>query len=86
MDVNFVQYGAVGIIAALAIVVARVLFVRVEQEQQRERDRADRLEAELRELNRTIHSSYSVVLNDATRAVAEALALIRHQPPPRGRS
>jgi peptide subunit release factor 1 (eRF1) len=79
MDTALAQYGAVGVIATLAFGAVRVLFARVEKEQQRERDRADRLEAELRDLNKTIHTSYSAVLNDATRAVAEALAFLRRQ-------
>lgn len=77
MDTTFVQYGAVGTIAALALLAVRVLFGRMERDQKRERDRADRLENELRELNKTINTGYSVVLHDATKAIAEALAFVR---------
>jgi hypothetical protein len=77
VDPVFAQYGAMGVVAALAITAVKVLFNRAEREQKREQDRADRLEAEVRELNRLIHTSYSAVLNDATKAVAEALAFLR---------
>lgn len=75
---SFAPYGVVGIVATLALVAVKILFARVEEETKREQQRADRLEAELKELHRAIRDNYDRVLNDATRAVAEALAFLRH--------
>lgn len=72
-DTALLQYGAVGLIAAIALGAVRVLFKRETAAYDREKDRADRLEAELTKLNTAIQERYLVALNDATRAVAEAL-------------
>lgn len=70
----FVQYGALGVIALLALVAVRVLFARVTATADLERARADRLEEELRKLNATIQERYVTTLSEATRAIAAALA------------
>lgn len=70
---SLLQYGAIGVIAALALGAVRVLFKRETDAYEREKDRADRLEAELMKLNQAIQERYLVALNDATRAVADAL-------------
>jgi len=75
---SFAPYGVFGLVPTLALLAVKILFAKVEDEQKREQARADRLEAELRELHAAIRNNYSVVLNDATKAVAEALAFIRH--------
>lgn len=72
-----IQYGAIGVIAVLAIIAVRVLFVKVNEHALHERERADRLEGELRKLNETIRSDYITTLSQATRAIADALAAIR---------
>ena len=72
-DASLLQYGAIGIIAAIALGAVRVLFKRETTAYDREKDRADRLEAELTKLNSAIQERYLVALNDATRAVADAL-------------
>jgi hypothetical protein len=79
-----VQYGAVGVIAMLGIMVSRVLFNRLNQALERETARADRLEDELRKLNETVRTEYVTTLaatqhsmRDASRAVADALAAVR---------
>lgn len=79
-----IQYGAVGVIAMLGILVSRVLFVRLNQALDRETARADRLEDELRKLNETVRTEYVTTLaatqhsmQDASRAVADALAAVR---------
>jgi hypothetical protein len=70
----FVQYGALGVIALLALVAVRVLFARVTATADLERARADRLEEELRKLNATIQERYVTTLSEATRAISAALA------------
>lgn len=79
-----VQYGAVGVIAMLGLIVSRVLFNRLNQALDRETARADRLEDELRKLNETVRTEYVTTLaatqhsmQDASRAVADALAAVR---------
>lgn len=73
-DASLLQYGAVGVIAIIALAAVRVLFKRETAAYDREKDRADRLEAELTKLNQAIQERYLVALNDATKAVADALA------------
>lgn len=73
VDMTLLQYGAIGVIAVVALAAVRVLFKRETAAYDREKDRADRLEAELTKLNQTIQERYLVALNDATRAVADAL-------------
>jgi glucose-6-phosphate-specific signal transduction histidine kinase len=79
-----VQYGAVGVIALLGILVSRMLFMRLNQALDREVARADRLEDELRKLNETVRTEYVTTLaaasrsiQDANRSVADAMAALR---------
>jgi hypothetical protein len=79
-----IQYGAVGVIALLGILASRILFARLSQALDRETARADRLEDELRKLNETVRTEYVTTLaatqhsmQDASRAVADALAAVR---------
>lgn len=67
------QYGAVGFIAILALTAVRVLFKRVTDAYDREKARADRLEAELIKLNTAIQERYLIALSEANRAIAEAI-------------
>lgn len=77
IDLAFLQYGAIGAIALIALLAVRVLFKREIDAYEREKQRADRLEAELLKLNTAIQERYLVALNDATRAVADALNRMR---------
>jgi hypothetical protein len=90
-----VQYGAVGVLALVAALVARSLFTRMEEDHDQEiarlvadrdtvRARADRLEQELSRLNGAVQDGYvntivqaNTAINEATRAVADALAAVR---------
>ena len=79
-----IQYGAVGVIAVMALAAVRVLFARLSASLDRETQRADRLEAELRALNEAVRGQYLDTIaksSDATaaasRAVADALAAVR---------
>lgn len=81
---GLLQYGAVGITAVLALVAVRVLFARLAAVLDQERRRADRLELELFKLHEAIRSEYLATIatstrasSEASRAVADALALIR---------
>lgn len=67
----FVQYGALGAIALLAMIAVRVLFQREVKALDLERQRADRLEEELRKLNATVQDRYMVTLTEATRVMSE---------------
>lgn len=78
------QYGALGVLAVLALAAVRVLFNKLNAQLDRAEERADRLEEELRKLNETVRSEYVSTINrssqavgDAQRMVVDALAAIR---------
>lgn len=75
----FLQYGALGVIALLALGAVRVLFQREVQALDLERKRADRLEEELRKLNSTVQERYVSTLTEATRAMSELLDHLRER-------
>lgn len=70
------QYGALGILAALAVIAVRVLFVRLVAELDLQRARADRMEASLGQLNTAIQERYMMTLAEASHATAEATRVI----------
>ena len=74
-----VQYGAVGVVALLALLAVRVLFTKLTATIDRETERADRLEEELRKLNETVRSEYVNAITDANRAIADVLAEVRRR-------
>jgi hypothetical protein len=71
-----VQYGAVGVVALMALAAVRVLFARLSATIDRETERADRLEEELRKLNETVRSEYVNTINTSARAISEATRAI----------
>lgn len=71
------QYGAIGLIAILALAAVRVLFKREVDAHQQETARADRLEIELRKLNETVQQQYLTVLAQATSAMSEAFDVMK---------
>jgi hypothetical protein len=73
VSATFVQYGALGVIAFLALIAVRVLFQREVKALDHERLRADRLEEELRKLNATIQDRYVGTLAEATRVMGDVL-------------
>lgn len=77
----FVQYGALGVIALLALLAVRVLFQREVRALDLERQRADRLEEELRKINTTIQDKYVSTLTEATRVMGDILEMIKREPP-----
>ena len=86
MDAIYAQYGAIGLIAALAVLAAKTMYAKLSASYDRERERADRLEDELRRLNEMIRTDYvetisraSQAMTDANRAVADALSAVRRR-------
>lgn len=86
MDAVFLQYGAIGAIALMALFAVRTMFGKLQATYDREKERADRLEDELRRLNEMVRNDYvttiskaSQAMSDANRAVADALAAVRRQ-------
>jgi hypothetical protein len=67
------QYGALGVVLMFAGVAIRILFQRETSAHERERERADRMEAEVRRLNELIQSRMLPTLHEATKAISEAL-------------
>lgn len=76
---TLIQYGALGVIAALALGAVRVLFARETKAHDLEHQRADRLEEEVRKLNAAIQDRYIATLNDATRVMAEVLEHLKRE-------
>lgn len=74
------QYGALGIVLVIAITAVKVLFDREVKALEREKERADRLENELRQLNELVRSQYVEKLANATQTIGEALAVMRRSP------
>lgn len=67
------QYGAIGVVAAIALYAVAKLFARQVAAHDKDIARADRLEAELREQNKMIQERLVVELTRATQAIARAL-------------
>lgn len=78
-DSALLQYGAVGVIALLALIAVRELFKRETGAHDRERARADRLEEELRRQNQLIQERFVTALEASSRAVQEAMAVLRER-------
>lgn len=74
------QYGAIGLIAALALMAVRYLFQRQVQAHERDIARADRAEQQLRELNELIRDQLVVQLTRATDAASRAAELLGRPP------
>jgi hypothetical protein len=86
-----VQYGAVGVLATAAMFWAWTLYKQAQDNMKRERDRADRLEAEIAKLNADIHGKYIPVLTRVTDVLQDFLWNARddgrgHHPSGRGRT
>lgn len=77
MSDALLQYGAVGVLALFCLLAVRVLFTKLIEDLKSEKERGDRLEKELLELNKTTREKVVTVLSDATRAIADALAAVR---------
>lgn len=76
---NFLQFGAIGLLALIALFAVNKLFARQVAAHDKDIARADRLEAELREQNRLIQDKLVVELTRATEAIADVLAATQQQ-------
>lgn len=66
------QYGAVGVLALLALAAVRVLFARLSAELESHKARGDRLELELIKINEAVRNEYLTTIAQSARATAEA--------------
>ncbi len=66
------QYGAIGVIAVLALAAVRVLFARLSAELESHKARGDRLELELIKLNEAVRNEYISTISVSSRAASEA--------------
>lgn len=73
---GLLQYGAIGILALLALAAVRVLFRQANEAAARDRARADRLEEELRKANAAMQDKALTTLAAATQAIQAALEVL----------
>lgn len=74
-----IQYGALGILAALGVLAVRVLFTQLNANATREQARADRLEEELRKANADLQDKVLPVLAAAQQVMTSAMDVIRDE-------
>jgi len=77
VDAILAQYGAIGLLASLALLAVRTLFVRETDAHDKETKRADRAEEELAKLNELVRNQYISILAQATSAIGDAVAVVR---------
>jgi len=77
----FLQYGIVGVVALICLYGMVKLFNMLQKNNEREVQRADRAEAELKTLNDTLRDSVIAQLTRATDATARVLALFDERRP-----
>lgn len=73
------QYGAIGILALVGLMGVWIMWKRIDRMYEQERQRADRLEAELISLNKLISGELSGHLVRATEAMREVTDMVRHR-------
>jgi type VI protein secretion system component VasK len=78
------QYGAIGILALVGLVASVALWRRITAINDQERQRADRLEKALLDLNDHISKELSGHLVRATEAMREVTEMLRHRDRDRG--
>ncbi len=74
---SLVQFGALGILAALAVAAVRVLFTQITANAERDRARADRLEEELRKANADLQDKTLPALASAQQVITAAMDMLR---------
>lgn len=74
---TLLQYGAIGALLAISLFALLKLYQRIIANADAERQRADRAEAELRELHAKIQDRVLATIGDATHAISEVIALLR---------
>lgn len=75
----FLQYGALGAMTLILLVGIRMIFLKLQEANNRERERADRLEEELRKLNETVRNEYLNTIAAASRAVSDAMSAVQRR-------
>lgn len=80
VDAVAIQYGALGAALLVAIAAVKVLFGREVEAHRREQERADRLEAELRQLNEQLRTQVVEKLATSTQVLGEVLSTLRRTP------
>lgn len=73
------QYGAIGVVLLGAIYAMRTLFNEKVKAHDLDRQRADRMEAEVHRLNALIQDKMLPVLGEATKIISEALSVSRRK-------
>lgn len=76
---SLVQFGALGILAALAVAAVRVLFTQITANAERDRLRADRLEEELRKANTDLQDKTLPALAAAQQVITSAMEMLRDE-------
>jgi hypothetical protein len=74
---TLLQYGAIGALLVISLFGLIKLYQRIIANADAERQRADRAEAELRELHSKIQDRVLSTIGDATHAISEVIALLR---------
>lgn len=74
---SLIQYGALGILAALAVIAVRVLFKQQTAAYEREQQRADRFELELQALNKDVREDVMPALTRSTEAISGAMQMMQ---------
>lgn len=72
-----IQYGALGVTLIACGYAVRILYQRLTQQHEWERQRADRMEAEVQRLNNFIQEKVVPVLSESTKVISDALNQIR---------
>ena len=73
--------GLPGVVVLALGITVRVLYRRVDEDRAYHRDRADKLQEELRALNTTIRDEYVRGLAAATEAISDGRGRLRHEVP-----
>jgi hypothetical protein len=71
------QYGVLGVGAIVLGLAVRVLYNRVDEDRAYHRQRADRLEEELRTLNALVRGEYVATIAKATEAISDFIQVSR---------
>lgn len=83
ISTGLLQYGAVGILALVGLLAVWILWKRIDkiydEIYEAEHERADRLEKELRELNKLITGEFSGLLARAAEVLREVTDMLRHR-------
>lgn len=74
------QYGALGTMVLVAVAAVKILFNREVEAHKREQDRADRLEAELKQLNDLLRTQVVEKMANSTQVLGEVLSALRRNP------